>query len=138
LSTEGLQFFEKVTAGRSGEELMFPAPSGKAWGAQDQKRPMAAACAKANISPPVGFHALRHTYGSLLAMESVPLAVIAQAMGHADTRMTERHYAHLRPNYVAETIRANLPQFMTSTGSKVSDLDAARQARSRKKARAGQ
>jgi len=24
----------------------------------------------------------------------------------ADTRMTERHYAHLSPNYVAETVRA--------------------------------
>jgi hypothetical protein len=37
------------------------------------------------------------------------MAVIAQQLGHADTRMTERHYAHLAPNYVATTIRAELP-----------------------------
>ena len=29
---------------------------------------------------------------------------------HSDTRMTEKHYAHLAPSYVAETIRANLPK----------------------------
>jgi hypothetical protein len=28
-------------------------------------------------------------------------------LGHADTRMTERHYARLAPNYIGETVRAN-------------------------------
>ena len=37
------------------------------------------------------------------------MGVIAAQLGHADTRMTERHYAHLSPNYVSETIRASLP-----------------------------
>ena len=37
------------------------------------------------------------------------MPVIASQLGHADTRMTERHYAHLSPSYVAETIRANFP-----------------------------
>ena len=39
-------------------------------------------------------------------MQTVPLAVIAQQLGHADGRMVERHYAHLCPNYVAQAIRA--------------------------------
>jgi hypothetical protein len=30
--------------------------------------------------------------------------------GHADTRMTEKHYAHLAPSYVAQAIRANFPR----------------------------
>jgi hypothetical protein len=34
------------------------------------------------------------------------MAVIAQALGHKSTRVTERHYAHLQPGYVSETIRA--------------------------------
>jgi hypothetical protein len=42
-------------------------------------------------------------------MRGVPMAVIAKQLGHADTRMTEKHYAHLAPNYVADTIRANFP-----------------------------
>jgi hypothetical protein len=39
-------------------------------------------------------------------------------LGHADTRMTERHYAHLAPNYVADTIRANFPR-LTSSDTRV-------------------
>ena len=38
-------------------------------------------------------------------MRGVPMGVIAAQLGHADTRMTERHYAHLSPNYVANTVR---------------------------------
>ena len=37
------------------------------------------------------------------------MPVIAKQLGHADTRMTERHYAHLSPSYIAETIRAKFP-----------------------------
>ncbi len=53
---------------------------------------------------------MRHSYGSALAMQGVPMGVIAAVLGHADTRMTEKHYAALAPSYVAETIRANLPK----------------------------
>ena len=42
-------------------------------------------------------------------MRGVPMAVIAEQLGHADTRMTERHYAHLSPSYVADAIRAGFP-----------------------------
>ena len=50
------------------------------------------------------------TPGSLLAMRAVPMAVIARQLGHADTHMTEKHYAHLAPNYVADTIRQSFPR----------------------------
>ena len=42
-------------------------------------------------------------------MRGVPMGVIAAQLGHANTRMTEKHYAHLTPNYVADTVRAALP-----------------------------
>src|SRR6202040_2328558 len=48
-------------------------------------------------------------HGSTLAMRGVPMGVIAEQLGHADTRMTEKHYAHLAPSYVADTIRAHFP-----------------------------
>jgi len=38
------------------------------------------------------------------------MGVIAAQLGHSDTRMTEKHYAHLAPSYVADTIRASLPK----------------------------
>ena len=37
------------------------------------------------------------------------MRVIADQLGHADTRVTEKHYAHLTPSYVAEAVRHALP-----------------------------
>jgi integrase len=87
----------------------------RAWKRAEQLRPMREACARVGIIPAVGFHVLRHTHASILAMQGVPMMVIARQLGHADTRMTERHYAHLAPNYVADTIRASFPRLTSST-----------------------
>jgi integrase len=53
----------------------------------------------------------RGDFGILMARRSPCAAfrVIAEQLGHADTRMTEKHYAHLAPSYVADTIRAHFP-----------------------------
>jgi integrase len=59
----------------------------------------------------VNFHVLRHTWASLAVMNGVPLLVVARNLGHADTRMVERHYGHLAPSYVADAIRAGAPRF---------------------------
>lgn len=111
LTDEGQEFFSQVTTGKLGNDLMFTRAEGDAWGKSHQSRPMKEACKVAKITPAASFHQLRHTYGSMLAMRGVPLQVIAKALGHADTRMTERHYAHLMPSYVADQIRAHLPSF---------------------------
>ncbi len=110
LTEEAQQFFQIQTAGKSASALILPRPDGEKWGRNQLHRPLEQACVRARISPAVSFHVLRHTHGSLLAMQGVPLQVIAQQLGHADTRMTERHYAHLAPNYVADTIRAHFPK----------------------------
>ena len=52
------------------------------------------------------FHGLRHSYASRLVMSGAPLAVVAAQLGHSDTRMVEKHYGHLAPSYVADTVRA--------------------------------
>jgi hypothetical protein len=51
----------------------------------------------------------RHTYASLMVMDSVPLMVVARNLEHADTRMVEKHYGHLATSYVREAIRAAKP-----------------------------
>ncbi len=120
LTDEGRTFFTAMAAGKSGAALLFQrdrltkqatraAPAETAcvgWCKSDQFRFVREACAVAKITPAVSFHELRHTYGSRLAMKGVPIRVIAVQLGHADTRMTERHYAHLAPSYVADTVRA--------------------------------
>jgi integrase len=65
---------------------------------------------------------LRHTYASTLAMRGVPMGVIAAQLGHADTRMTERHYAHLGPSYVSDTVRSALPSLGITFGTTVTRL----------------
>ena len=109
LTDEGKSLFAELTAGRTGREPIFTRHDGKTWGASHQQRPLDAASARAKIEPAATFHILRHTYASALAMRGVPMGVIAAQLGHSDTRMTEKHYAHLSPNYVAETVRAALP-----------------------------
>jgi len=111
LNDEGRALFAALTAGRTSRELVFRRPDGGAWGKSHQARPILEASARAKIDPPATFHVLRHSYASALAMRGVPMGVIAAQLGHSDTRMTEKHYAHLAPSYVADTIRANLPDF---------------------------
>jgi integrase len=109
LTDEGRTLFNTLTAGRAREAIVFHRSDGRPWGASHQQRPLAEACARARISPAISFHVLRHSHGSTLAMRGVPMGVIAAQLGHADTRMTEKHYAHLAPSYVADTIRARFP-----------------------------
>lgn len=111
LTDEGQQFFERLVAGRSAGELAFLRADGAPWGKSHQARPLRDACKSARILPAIDFHGLRHTYASALAMQGVPLQVIAEALGHSDTRITSRHYAHLMPSFVADTIRKHLPNF---------------------------
>jgi integrase len=106
LTQEGRDFFTALAAGKPGSARLFVRGNGKHWGKSEQQRPLSAACERAKIDPPVNFHGLRHTYASRLAMRAVPLAVIAAQLGHSDTRMVEKHYGHLAPSYVADTVRA--------------------------------
>jgi integrase len=110
LTDEGTRFFESVTAGKPGDARIFLREDGEPWGPSHQRRRLIEASQRAVIRPAATFHILRHTYASSLAMKGVPLSVIAKQLGHADTRVTERHYAHLCPNYVADTVRAALPE----------------------------
>jgi integrase len=109
LTDEGKVFFEQAVMGKQSPDLIFTHDDGKVWGKSHQSRPLLEACKNAKIKPAISFHVLRHTHGSLLAMQGVPMPVIAQQLGHSDTRMTEKHYAHLSPSYVADTIRQNFP-----------------------------
>jgi integrase len=105
LTDEGVEFFKAQAVGRAGNLPMLPKADGGRWWKSHQARPMAEACRAARIEPPTSFHTLRHTYASLAIMNAAPLMVVARNLGHADTRMVERHYGHLAPSYIAEAIR---------------------------------
>jgi integrase len=125
LTEDAAQCFTVWTAGKGRSDRVFLRASGEVWGKSHQLRPLEIASTIAKISPPVSFHVLRHTHGSHLATQGVPLGVIARQLGHADTRMTEKHYAHLAPNYVAETVRAKFPNLGITEATQVMPLRSA-------------
>lgn len=105
LTDEGRQFFGEASTGKSGRQLLLTRADGLAWGKSHQARPMATACAAGNV-PVLSFHELRHSYASRLVKKGVPLVVVAAQLGHSGTRMVEKHYAHLAPSHIADTVRA--------------------------------
>jgi integrase len=111
LTAEAQRFFDRLCAGRNAGDLLFTRADGTPWGKSHQIRPLQQASAKAKLSLPATFHTARHTFASHSVMNGTPLLVVAQALGHADTRMVERHYGHLAPSYAASAIRAGAPKF---------------------------
>ena len=111
LSDEGLDFFESLTIGKCYGDVVFTRSDGSVWGKDYQHRPLKEACDKAKINPTIGFHELRHTYASLLAQRGADLLTISKLLGHADTRITSRHYAHLCDKTLANTVKSLLPDF---------------------------
>jgi integrase len=131
LTDEGQRLFAGLTAGKLSSDPIFRRADGGTWGKSHQLRPTQDACNRAKIKPAISFHVLRHTHGSALAMCGVPLGVIAEQLGHADTRMTEKHYAHLAASYIADTIRAHFPTLGITGDTTVTPLRPKMSARAR-------
>jgi len=125
LTTEGTDWFKAQTAGKNSSAVLFTRPNAKgikrkdvadpfAWAPHDQKKAMAKACEDAKIEA-VGFHELRHTYASGLVNTGVPLAFVADQLGHSDTSMVEKHYGHLSPKAKTAAIRKLAPKLNISS-----------------------
>lgn len=120
LTEEGQRWFASHTAGRRGDELMFrrgavARASRKealvgfdGWAPYDEVHAMELACVASQVDK-VTFHELRHTYASGLVNRGVPLAFVAEQLGHSDIRMVQKHYGHLAPSAKAEAIRTLAP-----------------------------
>jgi integrase len=121
LTEEGQKFFAQVCAGRPGNQLAFLKKDGSQWQKSNQKRPWDDAAERAKIDG-ASFHTLRHTWASLAVMAGVPLLVVAENLGHSDTRMLEKHYGHMSKSHVAEAIRAGAPRFGFKADTKVAVL----------------
>lgn len=122
LTDEAVALLESLTAGKAPDAPILVRADGKGWLADDQFKRMRAACAAAKIKPAINFHALRHTTASLLVERGLPLAFVAEMLGHSDSRMVSRHYQHLAPSVVHDAIRASMPTFGVKADTKVQKL----------------
>ena len=129
LSEEAAAFFEEQTAGKSGQAPIFIRRDGQPWARNAQWLPMRAACERARIDPPASFHMLRHAVAAHLIQNGASLQLAARMLGHANSRMTEQHYAHLAPSFEDQQIRAAAFRLGMASDGKV--RPAARAARRR-------
>lgn len=113
LDQNGQAFFEYASMGKIGSALIFTKTSTDGsqtqWKKSDQTRRVSNACKRAYIEPAISFNILRHTHASQLLKNGAPMSVIAKQLGNS-VKICEKHYAHLAPSYVSETIRANFPE----------------------------
>jgi integrase len=73
----------------------------------DIKRAVATAFTRAKVKiKGDGAHVLRHSAAVLMAEAGVPMAEIAQYLGHTDVRTTYRIYARFSPEYLAKAAGA--------------------------------
>lgn len=83
-------------------EFVFCDKSGKLIPKTGCKWPLWRACKRAGLRR-IGWHALRHTFASHLAMRGVPLKAIQELLGHATIEMTMR-YSHLAPAVLRDAV----------------------------------
>jgi integrase len=119
LNDEGAQFCRQAILGRPGEEPLLRRTNGGRWSRDHHRRPFKEAVARAGLDQLFTFHELRHTWASLTIMAGAPLMVVAQNLGHRDTRMVELHYGHLADSFVRRVIRETAPSFGLVDDSRV-------------------
>ena len=56
--------------------------------------------------PAIRLHDLRHTHGTLLIKEGVPVKVVSERLGHAHIALTIQTYQHVLPGMQADAARA--------------------------------
>lgn len=104
----GARLFVKLAKDRPGSAPLLVNDEGERWKTSSYSRSFRAAVIAAKLEA-ITFHELRHTYASAMVRGGAMLSIVAQALGHSDTRMVEKYYGHLAPSYVADTIRKHAP-----------------------------
>jgi integrase len=130
LNAEGVAFFREAVRGKPANEPILERADSSPWGKNHHVRLLIDTCKAARIVPAMTFHELRHTYASHLAQAGVDLLTISKLLGHADTRITSRHYAHLADKTLRDAV-TKLPAFGAAADTKVVTIDVRRPARAR-------
>ncbi|WP_246005864.1 site-specific integrase [Brevibacillus gelatini] len=98
---------EKLAAGPdlyTDLDLVVCSENGTPTNAGNIRRAFNSAIEKANV-PKIRFHDLRHTHATLLLKQGANPKIVAERLGHADTRITLDTYSHLLPSMQKETAK---------------------------------
>ncbi len=113
LNDAGKRLFQEVCADGASDEYIFTNRWGDKWRPGSAGQALTAVLARTNIALPMdqNFHVFRHTYASHAVMAGMNLMVLAKLLGHRDTRMIERHYGHLSPDFISKQALALVPSY---------------------------
>lgn len=101
LSNDAIRALRSVYKSRR-SEFVFSSKTGNPLTHQWTDRALRLICRHAELTP-IGWHKLRHTFASHLAIRGVSLSAIRELLGHANIKMTLR-YAHLAPEVRREAV----------------------------------
>lgn len=99
---EGRRVRHRRRSALRGELVFSHADTGGMLTRNQVKRWLPRGCRAAGLRE-IGWHTLRHTCASHLAMLGVPLKVVQEILGHATLEMTMR-YAHLAPDVKSQAV----------------------------------
>jgi integrase len=104
LSDQAVALLRSVKQLRRGEDLVFHGDAGRMLTREEVKWPLWGACDRASVER-FGWHVLRHTFASHLAIRGESLKAIQELLGHASIKETMR-YAHLSPSVKRSAVKS--------------------------------
>jgi integrase len=102
--------YERMYRRKSGTGYVFLAGDGRPFSNYRVNYAIKGLCKRAGLRK-IGWHTLRHTFASHLAMRGVPLPAIKELMGHSSITTTMR-YAHVAPSTLRSAIEMLNPKGM--------------------------
>lgn len=105
--------YEMLHERKKDDGYVFLAPDGQAFNNDRLNDAIRRLCKHASLRK-IGWHTLRHTFASHLAMRGVPLPIIKELLGHANITTTMR-YAHVAPSALRTAIEMLNPKTMVAT-----------------------
>lgn len=92
LQSSAIDFFQRITKGRSRDAFIFTKSDGERWKRSEQTRPMKIAIKRAKLDDRGSLYALRHAYISEAIERNIPLTILAKNCG-TSVRIIENTYA---------------------------------------------
>lgn len=110
-----IDLYEALSARKQETGYVFADPLGRPFDHQRVTAALGVVCRRAGLRR-IGWHTLRHTFASHLAMNGTPLNIVQMLLGHTTIAMTMR-YAHVAPSALRTAIDLANPRTANAANS---------------------